>query len=256
MAKYKLIAHTDPKSPISEAYRTLRTNIQFSSLDNPIKTIVITSAGPGEGKTTSAINLGITMAQSGLKVLLIDGDLRKPQMHKIFGSFSQLGLTNILVNDLDYREGTSPTHVAGLETLPVGIVPPNPSELLASNKMKQLLDEVSEDYDFVIIDTPPAAVVTDASILSAVADGTILVCASGQVPVDGVKRAKELLENVNANIIGVILNKIPTDQRDYYQYYYNYYYEEDDDSKKTNRKKDKKRLRFNGRLAQSHITKY
>lgn len=242
MDKYRLIVHTDPKSPISEAYRTLRTNIQFSSLDNSIKTIVVTSAGPGEGKTTSIINLGITMVQSGSKVLLIDGDLRKPQIHKIFEASNQLGLTSVLVSELSYKERVLSTYIEGLEILPVGVIPPNPSELLASGKMKQLLSEVSEDYDFVLIDTPPAAVVTDASVLAAVADGTILVCSSGQVPIDGAKRAKELLKNVNANIIGVILNKIPINQRNYSQYYYYYYHYYGED----NTNKNKKRLKVNG----------
>lgn len=241
MDKYKLIVHTDPKSLVSEAYRTLRTNIQFLSLDNPIKTIVITSAGPGEGKTTSVINLGITMAHSGSKVLLIDADLRKPAFHKIFRIYNQLGLTNVLVSELDYKERVLSTNIEGLEILPVGVIPPNPSELLASNKMKQLLNDVSKDYDFVLVDTPPAAVVTDASVLAAVADGTILVCASGQVSIDGAKRAKELLENVNANIIGVILNKIPINRKSYSQYYYYAYYEEEDKPKK-----NKKRLKING----------
>lgn len=250
MSKYRLIVHTDPKSPISEAYRTLRTNIQFSSLDNPIKTMVVTSAGPGEGKTTSVMNLAVTMAQFGSKVLLIDGDLRKPALHKIFAISNELGLTNVLVGEQDYKEGVSPTHVERLEILPAGVIPPNPSELLASNKMKQLLNKVREDYDFVIIDTPPAAVVTDASVLSAVADGTVLVCESGQVPIEGAKRAKELLENVNANIIGVILNKIPTDQKGYSQYYYYHYYREDSP------KKNKKGLKINGRFAQSYSAKY
>lgn len=250
MDKYKLIVHTDPKSPISEAYRTLRTNIQFSSLDNPIKTIVVTSAGPGEGKTTSIMNLAITMAQSGSKVLLVDGDLRKPVLHKIFAVSNQLGLTNVLVGEPDYKEGVSPTNIEGLEILPAGVIPPNPSELLASNKMKRLLNGASADYDFILIDTPPAAIVTDASVLSAVVDGTILVCASGQVPIDGAKRAKELLKNVKANIIGVILNKIPTNQKGYSQYYYYHYYREDSP------KKNKKRLKINGRFTQSYSAKY
>jgi capsular exopolysaccharide synthesis family protein len=160
MDKPKLIVHKDPKSPASEAYRTLRTNIQFSSLDNPMKTIVITSAGPGEGKTTSVINLGTAMAQSGLKVLLIDGDLRKPQIHKTFEIFNGPGLTDVLVNGPDYREGVSSTYIAGLEILSAGTIPPNPSELLASDRMKQFLGEIRENYDFVLIDTSPAAVVT------------------------------------------------------------------------------------------------
>lgn len=243
----KLIVDTNPKSPASEAYRMLRTNIQFLGLDNPIKTIVVTSAGPGEGKTTSVINLGITMAHSGLKVLIIDGDLRRPQIHKVFRTFNQIGLTNILVNKLDYKEGVLLTHVEGLEILPVGTIPPNPSELLASNRMKQFLSEISKDYDFVLIDTSPAAMVTDASILSAVVDGTILVCASGKVPIEGAKRAKELLENVNANIVGVVLNKFLTDQKNYSQYYYTYYEGEErlrKDKKKS--KKNRKRLKTDG----------
>jgi protein-tyrosine kinase len=239
--KYKLVVHTDPKSPVSEAYRTLRTNIQFLSLDNPIKTIIVTSAGPGEGKTTTVINLAIAMAQSGSKVLLIDGDLRKPALHRIFSIPNEPGLTYVLVSGLDYKGGVSPTYIEGLEILPVGIIPPNPSELLASNKMKQLLNEVRRDYDFVLMDTSPAAIVTDACILSTMVDGTILVCASGQAPIDGAKRAKELLENVNANIIGVVLNKIPTNQKGYSQYYYYYQYYEESISKQ-----GKKRLRANG----------
>ena len=162
MGKYKLVVHTDPKSPVSEAYRTLRTNIQFLSLDNPIKTIIVTSAGPGEGKNTTVINLAIAMAQSGSKVLLIDGDLRKPALHRIFSIPNEPGLTYVLVSGLSYKEGISSTYIEGLEILPVGIIPPNPSELLASDKMKQLLKEVGMDYDFVLMDSSPAAVVTDA----------------------------------------------------------------------------------------------
>lgn len=240
MDKPKLIVHTNPKSPVSEAYRMIRTSIQFSSLDDPIKTIVITSAGPNEGKTTSVVNLGIAMAQSGFKVLLIDGDLRKSQLHKVFGISNQSGLTNVLVNELDYKEGISSTFIEGLEVLSSGVIPPNPSELLASNKMKQLLNKISEDYDYVLIDTPPAAIVTDASILSAIVDGTVLVCASGQASIGETRRAKELLKNVNANIIGVVLNKISMKQRNYYQYYYTYYGEEYDSGK------NKKRLKTNG----------
>jgi protein-tyrosine kinase len=164
LGKYKLVVHTDPKSPVSEAYRTLRTNIQFLSLDNPIKTIIVTSAGPGEGKTTTVINLAIAMAQSGSKVLLIDGDLRKPALHRIFSIPNEPGLTYVLVSGLSYKEGISSTYIEGLEILPVGIIPPNPSELLASDKMKQLLKEVGKDYDFVLMDSSPAAVVTDACI--------------------------------------------------------------------------------------------
>ncbi|QUH19076.1 CpsD/CapB family tyrosine-protein kinase [Alkaliphilus sp. B6464] len=251
MENYKLIAYTDPKSPISEAYRTLRTNIQFSSLDNPIRTIIVTSSGPGEGKTTTTINLAIAMAQSGSKVLLIDGDLRKPKLHKIFKTSNQVGLTNILVNELDYKEGVYSSHIEKLDILPAGVIPPNPSELLASNKMKQFLNNVKKDYDYIMVDTPPVAVVTDASILSTIVDGTLLVCASGQVPIEVATRAKALLENVKANIIGVVLNKIPINERNYSQYYYYSYYAEDESTtnKKRNKKRNKKknkRVKANG----------
>lgn len=243
MNKPKLIVHKDPKSPVSEAYRILRTNIQFLGVDNLIKTIIVTSTGPGEGKTTSIINLGIAMAQSGLKVLLIDGDLRKPQIHKTFGIPDGLGLTNVLVRGLDYREGVSSIYIDGLEILPAGTIPPNPSELLASNRMKQFLSEISEDYDFVLIDTSPAAVVTDAAVLSAMVDGTILVCASGRVSVDGAKRAKELLGNVNANIIGVILNEFMIGKNGYSQFYYACCKKED------SVRENKKRLRARSKFA-------
>ena len=239
MDKFRLVVHTDPKSPVSEAFRTLRTNIQFSSLDNPIETIVITSAGPGEGKTTSVINLGITMAQSGSRVLLIDADLRKPELHRIFRTSDQSGLTYVLAGGLDYKEGVYPTYIEGLEILPSGVIPPNPSELLGSDKMKRLLKEANRDYDFVLIDTPPVAVVTDAAILAAAVDGIILVCASGKVPIDGAKRAKGLLENVKANIIGVILNKIPANRKGYAQYYYQQYYHEEEPRKNKKRLKTK-----------------
>lgn len=235
MSGPKLIVDRDPKSPVSEAYRVLRTNIQFSDLDNPVKTIVVTSAGPGEGKTTSVINLGVAMARSGFKVLLIDGNLRKPQIHKVFETFNRLGLTDVLVKELDYRQGVSSIFIDGLEILPAGTIPPNPSELLISNRMRQFLNEISEDYDFVIIDTPPAAIVTDASILSAMADGTILVCASGGISIDSAKRARKLLKNVNANIIGVILNKFPIGQKNYAQYYHYAYHEKEHKQKRTKR---------------------
>lgn len=244
MDKLKLTMHRDPKSPVSEAYRVLRTNIQFSSPDNPIKTVVITSAGIGEGKTTSVINLGTAMAQSGLKVLLIDGDLRKPQIHNIFEIFNRPGLTDVLVNGLDYKEGISSTYVEGLEFLSAGTIPPNPSELLASNRMKQFLGDIGGSYDYVLIDTSPAALVTDASILSAIANGVILVCASGKVSIERIKRAKELLENVNANIIGVILNKFVTNQKDCSRYYHYAHHE-----KRYKSKKNKKGLKGHSKFA-------
>lgn len=226
-----LITHSSPKSPISEAYRVLRTNIQYSGIDKALKTIVITSSGPGEGKTTTLINLAITFAQMGSKVLLIDADLRKPRLHRMLEISNSKGLTNIIALHDDYQNYLIKCEVANLDIITSGAVPPNPSELLNSNSMKQFLDRVREDYDIVFIDSPPAGSVTDAAILSTIADGTILVVASGKVEADALIRAKELLGKVNANIIGAVLNMVEKNaQGNYYYYYYSYYGDNDDNT--------------------------
>lgn len=237
-----LIAHSNPKSPISEAYRVLRTNIQFSSVDKPLKVMVVTSSGPGEGKTTTIINLAITFAQSGSRVILMDGDMRKPKVHKVFGFSNQSGLVNVLAQREDYRKVVHKTEIENFDIITSGPIPPNPSELLASNSMKQFLQKVREDYDVVLIDAPPIGSVTDAAILSTIVDGTVLVAASGQVQVDALKRSKELLAQVNANIVGVVLNKLDKNAQGNYYYYYYYYYGENNDSKtgKKMRKKPRK----------------
>lgn len=225
MAKRQIITHDNPKSPISEAYRTLRTNIQFSSIDKDIKTIVLTSPGPGEGKSTISVNTAVTMAQADKKVVIIDCDLRKPKLHTFFRMRNGQGLTNVLVEDVDYKEVVnSVEEIEGLDLLTAGPIPPNPAELLGSQKMKTFIDEIKEDYDMVILDTPPAGMLTDAVILSSIADGTILVCAVGQANIEAAKSAKALLEKANANILGVVLNKVPIKGGGYYKYhYYNYY---------------------------------
>lgn len=217
-----LITHNQPKSPISEAYRVLRTNIQYASIDNPIKTIVITSSGPGEGKSTTAVNLAITFVQSGNRVLLVDSDLRKPNIHRIFELDAMYGLTNILVTRDDYRNYIKKEPTYGLDIITCGAIPPNPSELLGSNQMKQLVSEFRKDYDLVILDAPPVCDVTDAALLSTIVDGTILLACLGKVEKDRLKIAKELLLKVNANIIGVVLNK--SDKNSKGRSYYNYSY--------------------------------
>ncbi|WHH57520.1 CpsD/CapB family tyrosine-protein kinase [Petroclostridium sp. X23] len=234
-----LITHNNPKSPISEAYRVLRTNIQFSGVDKPLKIMVVTSAGPGEGKSTTIANLAITFAQSGSKVLLIDGDLRKPKVHKTFNTHNQTGLTNVLAQHADYKQYVKQCDIDNLDILTSGPIPPNPSELLSSNSMKKLLERFREDYEIVLIDAPPVGTVTDAAILSTIVDGTILVAASGQVEIEAAQRAKQLLEKVNANIIGVVLNKLSKNEQGNYYYYYYYYYGEDDGNDKKKRKKPK-----------------
>ncbi len=236
-----LVAQSAPKSPISEAYRVLRTNIQFSSVDKPLKSLVITSSGPSEGKTTTICNLAVTLAQSGSRVLIIDADLRKPKVHKVFGVGNTSGLTNILAQNYDYKLYLRRTEIQNIDLITAGPIPPNPSELLASQRMKQFLAKVSEGYDYILLDSPPVGSVTDAAILSTIVDGTILVVASGIVKIDAAKRSKELLEKVNANIVGVVLNKLIKNAGNHYYYYY-YYYGEDSDSK-TARKVRKKQKR-------------
>lgn len=224
----KLVTFSSPKSPVAEAYRVLRTNIQFSSIDNPLKTVLVTSSGPGEGKTTTVSNLAIVLAQSGAKVLLIDADLRKPKIHKVFDLQNQQGLTSILAESKPFISFVNDTVMENLHIITCGPLPPNPSELLGSKKMKAFIEEVKGCYDMVLLDTPPAGTVTDAVVMSTVADGVILVAASGQVTIDAVSRAKGLLTKVNANIIGVVLNKLEKNANGNYYYYYYYYYGEDE----------------------------
>lgn len=218
-----IIAHTYPKSPIAEAYRTLRTNIQYSNIDRKIKTLVITSSGPMEGKTTTAVNLASTFAHQGSRVLLIDSDLRKPKVHEFFLFTNKNGLTNLIASHDDYKEYIVTCSIPNLDLLTSGIIPPNPSEILASDSMKQFIQQVSSDYDIVIIDAPPVGIVTDAAIISTYVDGTILVANSGRVEIGAIKQAKGLLEQVNANIIGVVLNKLEkSDGKNKYSYQYYY----------------------------------
>jgi capsular exopolysaccharide synthesis family protein len=232
------VVQNDPKSPISEAYRSLRTNIKFSSLDKPIKTLLITSPIPEAGKSSVAINLALTMAQDKNKVILIDADLRKPTIHKIFKQDNKIGLTNILVEDKKIKEVMRKMSDVdpNLYFIPSGPIPPNPSELLGSNRMKELLKELQEQADFVIFDSPPVIAVTDALVLATQVDGVVLVLDFGEVTRDAAKQTKELLEKVKANILGVVLNKIDMEKEgQYYPYYYYYYY--GDEKKKRKGKK-------------------
>lgn len=239
-----IISLTDPKSPTTEAFRTLRTNIQFSSVDKKLKTIIVTSSTPSEGKSTIAVNLAGIMAQGEEKVLLIDCDLRKPRVHRLFGISNSKGLTNILVGDNVVEEVAY--KYEGLENFEIitsGPIPPNPAELLGSKRMNMFLQTVKEEYDMVILDTSPVGVVTDSAVLSTIADGILLVAAAGQTDIEKVVRGKELLDKVGANIIGTILNKVPIGGKSYYQYgYYSYYgYYGDDTDRKGKRSKKRGR---------------
>lgn len=215
-----IITHQNPKSPISEAYRTLRTNIQFSSIDEELRVIMVTSAGPGEGKSTTLTNLAVAYAQAEKKVLLIDADLRKPTMHHTLRISNRWGLTNLLTNQLSIHEVLQETFIPNLTVISSGPIPPNPSEILASKKMVNLLDELKEQFDIILIDAPPAIAVTDSQIIATRVDGVILVVDSDKVKRDVALKAKQNLDNVRARILGVVLNNVDRKNKDAYYYYY------------------------------------
>jgi capsular exopolysaccharide synthesis family protein len=243
-----IVTKNKPKSPVSEAYRVIRTNIQFSSIENPVKSFVVTSSVPGEGKSTTVANLAVTFAQSGNKVLLIDCDLRKPILHKFFGISNKEGLTNIIAGHGIFREYIQTTEIENLYLLPCGPIPPNPSEIIGSRFMKSLHAELIEQFDYVLFDSPPVGTVTDAQILSTIVDGVVLVVAVGTVSQQSFKRANELLRNVNANTLGVIMNKIDTNNDGYYYYYYylnsSYYAPEGEVRGQADKKKSSKKHKY------------
>ena len=214
-----LISDKLPKSPISEQYRTIRTNIQFSSVDTDFRSIMITSTGPSEGKSTTASNLAVVNAQQGKNVLFVDADLRKPTSHYTFQQDNFKGLTTVLTKQSTLRETVKPTKIMNLDILTSGPIPPNPAELLSSRMMEELLVEAYQDYDLVIFDTPPVLAVTDAQILANKCDGTVLVVASGSTDKDSAVKAKELLNSANAKLLGVVLNMKKQKDSQYYYYY-------------------------------------
>lgn len=226
----KLYVQSDPKSPISEVFRTLRTNIKFASFDREVKTILLTSAGPNEGKSTVSANLAVTLCKAGSRVLIMDGDLRNPTVHRMMGIQNTSGLTNILLGGEDYKDFTHKSLINNLDVITCGPKPPNPAELLGSQKMKDFLDALKKDYDYVLVDAPPVVVVTDGALLASICDGTILVIGSGEAVVEGVVKARDLLLNVKANIIGTVLNKCKETR--FNTYYYKYYYGETHKTKK------------------------
>jgi capsular exopolysaccharide synthesis family protein len=219
MKNKKLIAVEHPKSPISEAYRTLRTNIQFSSFDKKVKTIVVTSSAMGEGKSTTCANLAVVMAENGYKTVLIDCDMRSSIIHEIFNVSNEKGLSDFLVGNIGLSEAVKKTEIPNLNIITSGTKPPNPSELVGSENMKNFIEDLKEMYDYLILDTPPVIIVTDAQLLSSYADGCVLVVASSQVEKAAVVKAKELLEKVNARILGVVLNKMDVKHKGYSGYY-------------------------------------
>lgn len=224
----RLITFYDPKSPISEAYRTLRTNIFYLDQAKHSKIFVITSSGPQEGKTTTIANLGITMAQMGAKTLLLECNLRRPQLYKMLGVAKANGIVDIIKGNLAWPDAVKATGIENLSIITCGGIPPNPSELLAAKEMTNLLRDVRPQYDYVLIDSPPLLPVTDAAILGSKADCTVLVYFIGKAAREALLRAKVMLENVRANVLGIVLNdlasKAELGKGSYYYYYYHYRY--------------------------------
>jgi capsular exopolysaccharide synthesis family protein len=222
--KSNLISVTDPRAGATEQYRILRTNLQFMKVEEKIKKIVVTSTRPSEGKTTIAGNLGATLAMAGSKVVIVDCDLRKPSIQKLFNKTSSRGLTNYFTgDDKDIEKLIQNTEVEGLSIVTSGPIPPNPSELLTSLKMKEFISRISEDFDYVILDSPPSAAITDAAVLSTYCDSVIYVCASGQISRGEAKKSIDAFRNIYKGTFGVVLNKIPSGQSRYGSYdYYTY----------------------------------
>jgi capsular exopolysaccharide synthesis family protein len=221
-SKQYLIQH-HKSSHISEAYRTLRTNIEFVSPDFPTKTLLLTSSKPREGKSTVASNLAIVMALLGKKILLIDTDLRKPRLENFFEIKSEKGVTSILIREIPISSAIVSTQIENLSLIPVGRIPPNPSELLGSQQMDNLIKKVKEEFDYIIFDAPPILNVTDTIVLAAKMDGVLIVVEANKTNKFVFSQAKEALEKVNTRILGVILNKIPSTYIPYYGYHRYYF---------------------------------
>ena len=217
--KRRLLSHNSPKDPVAEQYRTIRTNIQFSGTDEEIKSLVLTSSGPAEGKSTTAANLATVYAQQGLNVLLIDGDLRKPTAHYTFRLENHTGLTNVLTRQSSLGQAVQSTEVPNLYVLTSGPIPPNPSELLASKQMGEVIAEMKEQFDMVIFDTPPILAVADAQILANQVDASLLIVSSAKTEKDAALKAKDLLTQAKSKLLGAVLNNRKMNEGNYYYYY-------------------------------------
>ncbi|MED4588161.1 CpsD/CapB family tyrosine-protein kinase [Priestia flexa] len=214
-----LISHKKPKSPISEQYRTIRTNIQFSSIDGEMRSVMVTSTLASEGKSTTAANLAVVFAQQGKRVLLVDADMRKPSIQYTFQLENHIGLTNVLAKQTNLASGIQESHVDNLWVLTSGPIPPNPSELLASQAMESLIQEMYKQFDMVIFDTPPVLPVTDSHILANKCEGVLLVVRSGQTEREAVLKAKDILQKQQGKLLGVVLNGRSEEEGNYYYYY-------------------------------------
>jgi capsular exopolysaccharide synthesis family protein len=219
-----LVAYSEPKSAAAEAYRTLRTNIQFASPDRPVHTVLATSTSPDDGKSTTIANLAITFATSGSNTVLVDADLRRPHLHQIFGLSNDTGLTTWVsevsraANPATVKLPLQETQVPNLRVLTSGPVPPNPAEILASQRMADMLSLLKNSAEYVLVDTPPIIAVTDAAVLAPRVDGVLLVINAGKTKRDLALKARDLLRQVNAHLLGVVLNNATID-KSAYEYY-------------------------------------
>ena len=224
--KKELVTHLVPKSPVSETFITLRTNIQFMNSNIKLRTLLVTSTVPGEGKSWVTANLAVTFAQAGKRVVLIDADMRKGRLYTIFKVQPRPGLSNYLSkysdesNHLDLNDYVVPTEVENLYIMPAGNVPPNPSELLVTRQMRNLLDELKRKVDLIIIDGTPCKLVTDSIILSRMVDSTMIVSAHNETRKDDLERVVRDIKNVGGRVIGVVYNKLPITSRKYTKAYY------------------------------------
>ena len=219
----ELVLNNEPKAIISETIRTLRTNLQFTSVDKKLRTILITSSMPSEGKSFIASNLAVAFAQSGSKVLLVDCDIRKGRQHYIFNSHNQKGLSNLLLEDVKakYQEYILKTEIENLSVMFRGVTPPNPSELLGSDKNKELIEILKNEYDIVIFDSAPInGGLTDSLIMGTLVDGVVIVSCHKKTPISLLNNTKKSLQTVGANILGVVLNQSTSKSKKYYGHYY------------------------------------
>ncbi|AFS71537.1 CpsD/CapB family tyrosine-protein kinase [Exiguobacterium antarcticum] len=217
-----LITVTQPKSPIAEQYRTIRTNIEFMAVDKEIKVMLVTSSTQGEGKSTTSSNLAVAYAQQGKRVLIIDTDMRRPTVHYTFRVANGLGLSSLLTRQAELEKAVLPTKVENLSILTAGPIPPNPAELLSSRAMEKLIEQLRGEYDVIILDAPPLLQVADSRITSKLTDGVILVIGCTTSDRQRVLKAKEQLELTEAKILGVVLNRRELTDDSAYQYYYSY----------------------------------
>ncbi len=217
-----LITVTQPKSPIAEQYRTIRTNIEFMAVDKEIKVMLVTSSTQGEGKSTTSSNLAVAYAQQGKRVLIIDTDMRRPTVHYTFRVANGLGLSSLLTRQAELEKAVLPTKVENLSILTAGPIPPNPAELLSSRAMEKLIEQLRGEYDVIILDAPPLLQVADSRITSKLTDGVILVIGCTTSDRQRVLKAKEQLELAEAKILGVVLNRRELTDDSAYQYYYSY----------------------------------